>query len=467
MRAGHGDVRLKAHGTGVDQRGMMKKISAAVALFAALSMGVVVASALGKTKDVPPINYGVADDTGKYADDGGAWFDSMLVGANLTQARWTLSFDPTNPTQINELAFLQRAAPRAQADGVHVVLALYGRPATAHDPVAFCAWAALVANTVKGWGIHDFIVWNEPNTALYWSPQDSTAPAAYEALLATCYDSIHAADSSARVIAMGLSPRSNGPTQTAPMPFIAGVAAAYKASGRTTPIMDQMSIHPYPNPNSPTDSPDVGYGNTSNYGVPNLDRVKQAIYDGFNGTGQPTTVNGLTFRIDELGWQTDTTLYSQYYNQENVKVVSEQTQAAYIARAIQKYLACDPTVTDVEWFLLVDEATRNGKSQDGSKVLGGGWQSGLLTAGGQGVSAPKVAYSQDAALFAAGRAACTSGLVSWTPVHSGNNATTTRTTTTTTTAGSKSKSKQPPICKKGQKSTKAHPCRKAPRTRRS
>ncbi len=214
------------------------------------------------------------------------------------------------------------------------------------------------------WGIHDFIIWNEPNTSLYWSPQDSTAPAAYEALLARCYDAIHAADSSARVIGFGLSPRSNGSGQTAPIPFILAVGAAYKASGRTTPIMDQMSIHPYPNPSSPADGPDVGYSNPDFYGVPNLDRVKQAIYDAFHGTGQPTTLNGLTFRIDELGWQTNTTAYPQYYNQENVAVVSEQTQASYVQEAIQKYLACDPTVTDVEWFLLVDEATRNGKDQE-------------------------------------------------------------------------------------------------------
>jgi len=364
---------------------------------------------------VPPISYGVADDFGKYADDGGAWFDTMLKGANLTEERWTLAFDPTQPQTIVELPFVQRAAPQAQKDGIHVVLALYGRPASAHDPEAFCSWAALVATTVKQWGINDFIVWNEPNTALYWSPQNSGSPAAYEALLARCYDAIHAADANARVIGFGLSPRSNGPSQTAPIPFIEAVGAAYRASGRQLPIMDQMSIHPYPNPSKPTDPPSIGYANPNFYGVPNLDRVKQAVYDAFNGTKQPTTLNGLTFRIDELGWQTDTSQYSQYYNKENVAVVSEQTQATYIRQAVQQYLACDPTVTDVEWFLLIDEATRNGRSQDGTKVLGGGWQSGLLTAGGEGVSTPKLAYSEDAPLFAAGRTACTAGLHLWTP----------------------------------------------------
>jgi hypothetical protein len=372
---------------------------------------------------VPPINYGVADDGGKYADDGGAWFNQMLAGANLTEERWTLAFDASNPTQIDELPFIQRAAPVAQKDGIKVTLALYGRPATSHDPTAFCTWAAMVATTVQQWGIDQFIIWNEPNTALYWSPQNSGSAAAYEGLLARCYDAIHAANPSAQVIGFGLSPRSNGPTQTAPIPFIEAVGAAYRKSGRTTPIMDQMSIHPYPNPNSPTEGPSVGYSNPNFYGIPNLDRVKQAIYDAFNGTGQPTTLNGLTFRIDELGWQTNTTAYTQYYNQENVAVVSEQTQASYIQQTVQKYFACDPTVTDVEWFLLIDEPTRNGKNQSG-QVIGGGWQSGLLTAGGEGVSTPKPAYSEDAPLFAEGRSACTTGMVTWKPQPAGSTSTT-------------------------------------------
>jgi hypothetical protein len=399
----------------------LKKLAAALVLGCALLATGVAGASTGRTANdvktvaAPALNWGVADDASKYADDGGSWFYGQLQGAHLTENRWTLSFDPTHPTAITELPFFQRSAPMAQAAGIHIVLALYGRPATATDPVAFCAWASQVATLAKQWGIHDFIVWNEPNTALYWSPQDASAPAKYEALLAQCYDTIHAADSQARVIGFGLSPRSNGPSQTAPIPFIAGVGAAYRASGRQAPIMDQLSIHPYPNPNSPTDSPDVGYAATNNYGVSNLDRVKQAVYDAFNGTQQPTTVNGLTLRIDELGWQTDTTAYSQYYNQENVKVISEQQQTEYLKTTAEKYFACDPTVTDVELFLLADEPTRNGRSQDGSTVLGGGWQSGLLTAGGQGVSQPKPAYSQLAADFAAGRGACKGAMVSWSP----------------------------------------------------
>src|SRR5207253_1510051 len=187
-----------------------------------------------------------------------------------------------------------------------------------------------------------------------------------------------------------------------------------------------------PNPGSPTDGPEVGYDNPNRFGITNLDRVKQAVYDAFNGTGQPTTLNGLTFVIDEIGWQTDTSKYSGYVNDENVAVVSEQQQTARITTMVTKYLACDPTVTGVQLFLLVDEKYRNGRDESGQYV-GGGWQSGLVTAGGEGGSVEKSSYEQAAPLFAAGRAACTGGLVSWLPAKAGSAA--------------KGKSVRKPLCK--------------------
>jgi hypothetical protein len=299
------------------------------------------------------------------------------------------------------------------------VLVLYSQKGSLHDPTGFCNWAAIVATTVKQWGIHDYTVWNEPNTRLYWTPQQNSrgqdiAAPAYEALLAKCYDAIHAADPDARVIGMGLSPRASTSESTEPLVFLRDVGKAYRASGRTLPIMDQLSIHPYPNPSAPTSPPNVGYPDPNRFGIPDLARVKQAVWDAFNGTAQPTTLNGLTFRIDEVGWQTDTTKYTQYVNQENVRVVSEQVQANDIRTMVTKYFACDPTVTDVELFLLVDEIYRNGRDANGV-VHGGGWQSGLMTAGGQGVSQPKLAYAQDGPLFGQGRAACTGSMTQWAP----------------------------------------------------
>jgi hypothetical protein len=375
--------------------------------------------ASGARADAPPIAWGVADDASKFADDGGAWFYGELQRANLTQNRWTVGFDPSDPTEIKELPFLERAAPAAQAAGVRIILVLYSVRGSSHDPAQFCAWAQKVVETVDQWGIHDFVVGNEVNTRLYWSPQkdrlgrDVAAPA-YEALLATCYDAIHAADPEANVIGMGLSPRASTPASNEPLVFLRDVGRAYRASGRVLPIMDQLSLHPYPNPSRPTDGPEVGYASPNRFGLANLDRVKQAVFDAFNGTGQSTTLNGLTFMIDEIGWQTDTTGYAQYVNPENVPVVTEQQQADRIRTMVTRYLACDPTVVDVELFLLVDERYRNGRDENGS-YIGGGWQSGLLTAGGEGASQPKASYAPAALLFAAGRAACAGKPVVWSP----------------------------------------------------
>ena len=416
-----------------------------------------VAPARGATgSDVPAITYGAADDASKFADDGGAWFYGQLQGANLTQNRWTVGFDPSNPTTIRDLPFLERAAPKAQAAGVRIILVLYSLKGSEHDPTQFCAWAQQVVQAVNQWGIHDFVVGNEVNTRLYWSPQkdgagqDVAAPA-YEALLATCYDAIHGVDPQANVIGMGLSPRASTPESNEPLVFLRDVGKAYRASGRTLPIMDQLSIHPYPNPSSPTDGPEVGYDNPNRFGLANLDRVKQAVWDAFNGTAQPTTLNGLTFVVDEIGWQSDTSQYSGYVNAENLPVVTEQQQADRIRTMVTRYVACDPTVVGVQLFLLVDEKYRNGRDESGA-YLGGGWQSGLVTAGGDGVSQPKSSYAPSAALFGAGREACTGQLVAWSPSASpkggpgGGNA--------------QGKPGKGPICKKGQRPTKRRPCRK-------
>ena len=62
--------------------------------------------------DVPAIAWGAADDASKFADDGGSGSTASCSGASLTQNRWTVAFDPSNPTAINELP-----VPRAGRSG--------------------------------------------------------------------------------------------------------------------------------------------------------------------------------------------------------------------------------------------------------------------------------------------------------------------------------------------------------------
>ena len=127
--------------------------------------------------------------------------------------------------------------------------------------------------------------------------------------LAAAYDALKAVDPSIRVIGVGLSPRGNDSplapsnVSTSPVRFLHALGRWYRTSGRTAPLMDGFSFHPYPN--SATDPLDRGYA-WPNAGFVNLDRIKQALWDAFQGTAQPTTVTGLKLYLDEVGWQVDT-----------------------------------------------------------------------------------------------------------------------------------------------------------------
>ena len=130
--------------------------------------------------------------------------------------------------------------------------------------------------------------------------------------------------------------------------------------------MDQLALHPYPNPGSPTDAPNVGYPSRQRYGISNLSRVKQAVWDAFHSTAQPTTLEGLTFRIDEVGWQ------GRHEGPAGLRQLGERGHrrrgdaSSAPGRMVQEYFACDPAVTDVLLFLLVDEPYRNGRDAKAS-----------------------------------------------------------------------------------------------------
>ena len=59
--------------------------------------------------------FGVADDAGKYADDGGARFFHMLTDLGMTENRMAVFWDPSQPNTIVDQAFLDRVAPAGDA----------------------------------------------------------------------------------------------------------------------------------------------------------------------------------------------------------------------------------------------------------------------------------------------------------------------------------------------------------------
>jgi hypothetical protein len=117
-----------------------------------------------------------------------------------------------------------------------------------------------------------------------------------------------------------------------------------------------FSFHPYPN--EATDSLERGYA-WPNAGFVNLDRLKQALWDAFHGTAQPTTAEGLRLHLDEVGWQVDTSGRPGYQGLENVPVTDEVTQAAIYGELIRRS-ACDPDVAEVSFFGFRDDGLRTG-----------------------------------------------------------------------------------------------------------
>ncbi len=120
--------------------------------------------------------------------------------------------------------------------------------------------------------------------------------------------------------------------------------------------MDAFSFHPYPN--EATDSLDRGYA-WPNAGFVDLGRIKQALWDAFNGTPQPTTLEGLKLHLDELGWQVGTAGRLGYSGSENVPVTDELSQAAIYGDLIRR-AACDPDIAEVSFFGFRDDGLRTG-----------------------------------------------------------------------------------------------------------
>ena len=358
-----------------------------------------------------PFRVGVAEDAAKYADDGGPAVAHDLDVLGMKEQRWTLQFDPARPTVIAESAFLDKAVPVAVQNHMRIVLSLFSSRAAAPDADAFCGWAAAVAKRYSS--IRAFIIGNEVNATRFWSPQHTAAdadagPRSYLAVLAACYDALKAVSGDIDVIGMGLAPRSVDANSTKPLDFIRAVGRLYRASGRQKPIMDALAVHPYPNPNAiPPPAPDAAlYQDPAFYGIPQLDRVKQAAFDAFDGTAQRGPLDGLPLVIDEVGYQTDTDGNSQYSGKEGSPVVSDEQQAAYYARIVSLF-ACDPLVSDVFFFHLIDEKQRNPDASSG------GWQSGLQRPNGE--AKPSFVAVQKA--IAAG---CDGGILDWAPARQVN-----------------------------------------------
>ena len=375
----------------------MRTLAAATALTVALLAGATAA---------PAADVGANDDTAKFSADGGAALYGRMAALGLRQTVIGVRFVPSQSVVVQDKAALDRALASATEAGLHVVLAVYPYPpreleAGLGSPSLFAGYVGVLASIYPQ--VRQFVIGNEPNQPAFWRPQFAAAgtnlsAAAFGPYLAAAYDVLKSVDPTLSVVGVGLSPRGNdrpdakNNISTSPVRFLRALGAWYRRSRRTRPLMDAFSFHPYPN--EATDPLERGYL-WPNAGFANLDRVKQALYDAFAGTPQPTTIDGLKLHLDEVGWQVVTAGRVGYTGRENVPVTDELTQAAIYGRLIRE-AACDPDVASLSFFGFRDDGLRTG------------FQAGLERVDGS-------VRPAEAAVRAAIPEACAGPLRVWTP----------------------------------------------------
>jgi hypothetical protein len=364
---------------------MRQVITALACLLAALAVA---------TPAFAELRIGVADDGGKLADDGGAWFVSQMREAGLQENRITVAWDPDHPATIRDREQLDRYIATATAAGIRVMILISPTRARAvtSSPSAASAFVRFTTQVARAYPqVKDIGVGNEPNQPRFWQPQFSStgkalACGAYERMLAQAYDALKAVDSTITVIGVSLSPRGNDNplaavnASTSPVRCIRELGVAYRASGRKKPIMDELAFHPHPN--SYADNFLVGY-RWPNAGTSNLGRIKQAVWDAFARTGQPTFAEAgkpvskaalppLRVRLNEVGWQVVVPSSSMhaYYGRESVARLADERFQADNYAALIPYFACDASIRSMLYYGLVDEPDLDR------------WQAGLIRADG-------------------------------------------------------------------------------------
>jgi hypothetical protein len=318
---------------------------------------------------------------------------TLGLGAVHLFLTWQPGQTAIDPVQLAALSHTV-----ADSAGERIVVTVDGKatdaPTTSGARAAYCS---AVGNVITRFpSINDIVIWNEPNVDYFWQPQygpdgSSEAPSAYEALLAQCYDVLHALRPGVNVI-LSTSPGGNdNPHAASNVSFAAGtfiedMGAAYRRSGRTGPIFDTIGHSAYGA--SSAESPWQQHLGPGLIGEGDLDHLIQALDEAFGGTGQAvpgdcTTAGSScpTVWYLEDGWQTiPDAAHAQYYTgSENdghplpdrpvQGDPSAPTQSSQITAGVE-LAYCQPYVGAFFNFLLQDEPDLEG------------WQSGVLWANG-------------------------------------------------------------------------------------
>jgi hypothetical protein len=308
---------------------------------------------------------------------------AKLAGFNTIRLSATWDRGVTAPT-ADAATRLGNAVAAADMDGIHTILSIYPRgssqtPLTDEQREQFAAWAVAVTELVPT--VTEVIVGNEPNLNRFWLPQfatdgtDAAAPAFFD-LLATTYDALKTASPKLTIGGVGLSPRGgDNPNASrlthSPTVFLRDLGLAYRGSGRTTPIMDELAFHPYEDTSSV--DPLLGtHATNTTIALADYPKLVTLLGEAFDGTAQPGS--SLPILYDEFGVETQipTTRSSSYKGTEpaTTKPVDEPMQASFYREALG-LAYCQPTVRGILLFHVSDEADLNR------------WQSGVFYANGK------------------------------------------------------------------------------------
>jgi polysaccharide biosynthesis protein PslG len=113
------------------------------------------------------------------------------------------------------------------------------------NPAQFGTFAAAAVQRYAPLGIHDWEIWNEPNTTGFWQPAPNVAD--YVTLLKAAYTAIKAKDPSATVITGGLAPSDDSDQNISPTDFLTQL---YADGGKS--YFDAVGMHPYSYPAMPS-----------------------------------------------------------------------------------------------------------------------------------------------------------------------------------------------------------------------
>src|SRR5262245_60406957 len=222
----------------------------------------------------------------------------------LTWARGRRSPDP------DTIAHLQDVVDAAAKTGTTVYVALYPfgstqTPLSDADQGDFTAWVTAIARAVPG--ARHFVTGNEPNLNRFWLPQfgpngEDVAAGPYVSLLAKSYDALKAISPSIEVIGgtlshQGIDRPGTGRDTHSPTAFIQDMGAAYRASGRTAPIMDTFSFHPYMLRSD--EPPTLTHPNDTTITIADYDKLVSTLGQAFDGTAQKGSTLPIVY--DEFG----------------------------------------------------------------------------------------------------------------------------------------------------------------------